>query len=150
SISNRRAMHRRCVRFGAIRPLAMSRPATRSSNVTRRDFLAASAGTALLLPQAAGSQLFAADGDGPFQATGTRVGEVATESAIVWTRLTKHPQRNNAGVVFATKPDRKNFTPTDVPVQDIEGSCPAAPGRVRLRYGRSEDLADAITTDWID
>ena len=81
---------------------------------------------------------------------GARVGEVSHNSAIVWTRLTQHPQRNNGGVVFPAKVNRKNFTPTEVPVERIEGACPAAAGRVRLLYGREEDLSDAIMTDWIN
>lgn len=118
------------------------------SNVSRREFLAALAGSALLLPHSVTA--LGAEGSGPWQATGTRVGEVSTDSAIVWTRLTKHPQRNNDGVVFPKKVDRKNFTPTDVPVADIEGACPATAGRVRLLYGLTEDLSDAVTTEWID
>ena len=116
--------------------------------VTRRDFLAASAaGTAILLP----SPVSAGDAaSGPHQATGTRVGEVAQDSAIVWTRLTRHPQRNNDGVVFPQKVDRQNNRPTAVPVEQIEGACPGMPGRVRLRYGLSEDLSDATETAWVD
>ena len=33
---------------------------------------------------------------GPFMATGFKVGEVTDASAIVWTRLTRHPERNPA------------------------------------------------------
>jgi alkaline phosphatase D len=87
---------------------------------------------------------------GPHQATGTRVGEVTQSSAIVWTRLTKHPQRNNDGVVFAGRVDRKNPQRVTVPVDQIEGACPGMPGRVRVRFGLQSDLSDATTTPWID
>lgn len=116
--------------------------------VTRRGFLAASAGTALLLPRLTAG---AGAPSGPHQATGTRVGEVTESSAIVWTRLTRQPVRNNDGVVIGGKvTDRQNFEPTQVPRDDIEGACPGSPGRVRVRYGRAEDLSDAVTTPWVD
>lgn len=118
------------------------------TNLTRRDFLATSAGTALVLPQAVSAGLLAEAG--PYQATGTRVGEVTEQSAIVWTRLTQHPQRNNQGVEFAKKVDRKNDQPTVTPVAQIEGACPGMTGRVRLRYGLKQDLSDAAETGWID
>ena len=104
-------------------------------NVTRRDFLATSRGTAILFPRAVSAGVAPAEEAGPHQATGTRVGEVTQDSAIVWTRLTKHPQRNNDGIVFPKKVDRQNNRPTTVPVEQIEGACPGMPGRVRLRYG---------------
>ena len=31
--------------------------------------------------------------EGPYQATGIKIGEVTDHSAIVWTRLTQHPER---------------------------------------------------------
>jgi len=117
---------------------------------TRRDFLATSAGTAILLPQAVAAEEPHAENSGPFQATGLRVGEVTETSAIVWTRLTKHPQRNNQGTVFPAKSGRRSDQPVTVPVEDIEGSCPGAPGRVRLRYGVKSDLSDADETPWVD
>jgi alkaline phosphatase D len=120
-------------------------------HVTRRGFLASSAGTAILFPRAApAGAAAAAEEGGPHQATGTRVGEVDQSSAIVWTRLTRNRQRNNEGVVFPRKVDRSNFRPTTVPVEQIEGACPGMAGRVRLRYGLGEDLGDAAETQWVD
>jgi alkaline phosphatase D len=116
--------------------------------VTRREFLATSAGTAALLPQVVSAGVLEEE-KGPFQATGTRVGEVTENSAIVWTRLTRHAVRNNKGVVFARTGDRQGRQPVTVPVEQIEGACPGTPGRIRLRYGLSEDLASATETDWI-
>jgi alkaline phosphatase D len=120
------------------------------AHVTRRTFLATSAGTALVIPQAVSAGALAAEEASPHQAIGTRVGEVTADSAVVWTRLTKHPQRNNKGVVFAKNVDRQNNRPTTVPVEQIEGACPGIAGRVRLRYGLKEDLSDAVETLWID
>lgn len=123
------------------------------TNVPRRDFLAATAraaGAALVLPQVVSAGTLAAAESGPFQATGTRVGEVTEKSAIVWTRLTKHPQRNNDGVALSKKVDRKIDQPIATPAEQFEGACPGMAGRVRLRYGLKSDLSDAAETDWID
>lgn len=119
---------------------------TRSS-LNRRRFIqntAAAAVAAPLLAKAAES--------GPFQATGTRVGEVTDSTAIVWTRLTKNATRNNAGVTFALeKGKNKGKTQNKVlPVAEIEGACPAASGQMRVRYGLKEDLSDAVETPWTD
>ncbi|HLF95116.1 MAG TPA: alkaline phosphatase D family protein [Planctomycetota bacterium] len=59
------------------------------------------------------------------QATGVKIGEVTDTSALVWMRVTAKAAR------------------------EADGSCPGAPGRVRLRYGTKEDLSDARTTDWV-
>jgi len=121
-----------------------------SDPLSRRDFLVTSAGAALLLPQLSESAV-AGRTAGPYQATGTRVGELTENSAVVWTRLTRDPVRNNSGIVIPGKvADRSNFEPTRVPRDEIEGACPGTPGRVRLRYGRSENLSDAQTTPWAD
>ncbi|MCB1091580.1 MAG: alkaline phosphatase D family protein, partial [Verrucomicrobiae bacterium] len=84
------------------------------------------------------------------QATGTRVGEATDHSAIVWVRLTEYTERNHQGKVFPGKVNGKKPAVVDVPVADIEGACPGMAGRVRLRYGLTEDLANAIETPWID
>jgi alkaline phosphatase D len=59
------------------------------------------------------------------QATGVKVGEVGERSALVWMRCT---------AAEAREPD---------------GACPGAPGRVRVRFGVSESLADARATPWV-
>jgi alkaline phosphatase D len=118
--------------------------------LTRRDFLAASAGTTVLLPGAMQAAALADSQEGAHQALGTRVGEATENSAIVWTRLTKHPQRNNDGVVFPKQVDRKNNNPATIPVERIEGACPGMAGRVRLRYGLSEGFQEAKKTDWVE
>ncbi len=127
----------------------MDREVTRMDQLTRRDFLATSStvmGATLVLP---GVVTAAVPNTGPYQATGTRVGEATDNAAIVWTRLTRHPERNNAGVVYPRKVDRQN-PPAQVPVDQIEGACPGMAGRVRLRYSLQENLSDAIDTPWVE
>ncbi len=80
---------------------------------------------------------------------GTRAGEVTDTTAIVWTRLTAAPTRNNAGAVVPPLAKRRPGQPSELPapVDQLEGACPGAPGRVQLRYGTREDLSDARTTN---
>ena len=118
----------------------------RKKPITRRSFVTQSTvgiATAALVPE-----LHAEDVSPCHQATGTRVGEVTPTSAIVWTRLTRRATRNNNGVTFA-KGKKLNSDDVKSP-NDLEGACPGAAGRVRLRYGPKENLEDCVTTDWMD
>ena len=117
-----------------------------SKTLTRRRFIQATAATAMT----ANPLLLAAAEGTMHQATGTRVGEVTDTSAIVWTRLTKNAQRNNEGIVFAGKGNRKKDPAVTVPVEQIEGACPGMAGSVQLRYGLKEDLSDATLTPWVE
>ncbi|MBM3877877.1 MAG: alkaline phosphatase [Verrucomicrobia bacterium] len=118
------------------------------NSLSRRRFLRATSAVAVAgaFPSASAAQ----PGGGPHQATGKRVGEATDTSAIVWTRLTRNRERNNAGLAFNQKKvDRKNLAKVTVPVGEIEGACPGAPGRVRVRFGLRADLSDARETEWV-
>lgn len=84
---------------------------------------------------------------------GTRAGEVTDTTAIVWTRLTAAPTRNNSGVLISGRArDKKKGEASPkvtVPVEQLEGACPGAPGRVQVRYGTRKDLSDAMTTECV-
>jgi len=112
--------------------------------VTRRRFLQTAAASSLALPARAQNT------PATHQATGVRTGEVTDSTAIVWTRLTQHPTRNNAGHVFEGKGKNKQSREITMPVAEIEGACPGAAGKVRLRYGLAKDLSDATETPWMD
>jgi alkaline phosphatase D len=119
--------------------------------VTRRSFVASStAALASTTLPTLGPILIAADAPPTRQATGSRVGEVTTESAVVWTRLTANPTRNSDGVKFEKRDKQDKEEPVTVPVEKLEGACPGAEGRVRLRYGTRDDLGDATATEWFD
>lgn len=109
--------------------------------ITRRSFAARAAGvlTGAAVAETWNGSLAAAAEPLTHQATGTRVGEVTSDTAVVWTRLTAHPTRNNDGLKSGT-----------ASVEKLEGACPGMVGRVRLRYGTREDLGDATATDWKD
>ncbi len=83
-------------------------------------------------------------------ATGFKVGEVSQTSAIVWTRITQHAERNWDGYRDPQKrePQQNEYVPSPVAVHDREGACPGAPGQVRVVYGASQDFDGAAATDW--
>ena len=83
----------------------------------------------------------------PRQATGVRVGEVTPDSAIVWTRVTAQAARNKDGIVRRGKVSAQ---PVTQKAEELEGACPGAPGRVRLRYSTRENLRDAKATPWAE
>jgi alkaline phosphatase D len=104
---------------------------------------------------------------GPYQATGIKIGEVTDKTAIVWTRLTRHPERIGSGAPMPEilyydsrtgKPIKKsqgrpNRTPVvNFPggstIETIEGAVPGASGKVRVLY-RVEGASNWNATDVI-
>jgi alkaline phosphatase D len=81
------------------------------------------------------------------QATGVKVGDVTSTSAIIWTRLTEDDERNWDGIERRGRPNRDG-PPEEIEPRELEGSTPGAPGHVRVRYGTSADLAGADETKW--
>jgi alkaline phosphatase D len=107
--------------------------------------------------------------EGPYLATGIKIGEVTTTSALVWARLTRSPQRVASDTDYPdiryihpesgelVPPPPWPATPADwVPVveypqaltvDDLEGAVPGAPGEVRVLY-RGANETEWRTTDW--
>jgi len=82
------------------------------------------------------------------QATGVKVGEVTSDSAVIWMRVTKSPIRRQDGISRPGRPARP--LPPGVKIEDLEGACPGMPGRVRVRYAPRPDLRNARATEWVD
>ena len=74
-----------------------------------------------------------------FMADGIKIGDVTQTSAILWTRLTQHPELNRTGFAFATDLKRKN-EPTEAEqlqghaLEEMEGAVPGAAGEARFLY----------------
>ncbi|MBI1353502.1 MAG: alkaline phosphatase [Acidobacteria bacterium] len=81
------------------------------------------------------------------QATGVKIGEVSDTTAIVWTRVTERSERSSEGPVRRGRANRDKRE-TDLDVEALEGSAPGAPGKVKLRYGTTPELTNAIETHW--
>jgi alkaline phosphatase D len=119
-------------------------------STTRRQFIKRSA---VLAGSAIAPSLLAANSEAAaHQATGVKVGEVTDTSAIVWTRLTASPTRKNDGVVMPKRVGKEAKKKLDLTVSadQIEGACPGAAGKIRVRYGTKEDLSDAKETPWME
>ena len=84
----------------------------------------------------------AARADGPYQATGFKVGEVTGTTAIVWTRLTRNEKRNpsNGPMPAISYAGGKGGEvtglkyPKGMTVADIRDAVPGAAGQVRVLY----------------
>lgn len=104
----------------------------------------------------------------PFQATGFKVGEVSHDTAIVWTRTTRHEKANGpTGIVptFVTadgervmgdgyhKPD-KNVDPMSIEYPegtgfaDMRYGAPGVEGKTRVRY-RPRGASNWRETEWM-
>ncbi len=99
--------------------------------------------------------------DGPYQATGLKVGEVTDTSAIVWTRLTLRAERNppdGPKVTFkyakggAKDTKRKKVTAVVYPpgktVADLRDAAPGTSGETRVLYRPAGERKWLGTTAW--
>jgi alkaline phosphatase D len=89
-----------------------------------------------------------------FMANGIKVGDVTQTTAILWTRLTQHPERNRDGFPFPEL--RARDQPAEAIqlqgrlLEEMEGAVPGAAGEVRFVYWREEAAsAQAESTAWI-
>lgn len=81
-------------------------------------------------------------------ANGIKIGEVTSNSAVVWTRLTREATWNSQGPEFVGK--AKPEVPDDAAVDGFKFAAPGMPGRIRVRYGRAGDAAPKPETPWIE
>ncbi|MHC4324568.1 MAG: alkaline phosphatase D family protein [Planctomycetota bacterium] len=103
---------------------------------------------------------------GPYQASGIKIGEVTHNSAIVWTRLTRQAQRVGSeapvpevsyrdpktGQITKKRSGRPDMTPiVSFPegstIETIEGAVPGTPGQVRILY-KTDPAEDWQATEW--
>jgi alkaline phosphatase D len=124
----------------------------------RREILLQSAGLLGTLALPLGGQMADTESVAAHNAIGERVGEVSADSAIVHTRLTANPTRNNLGYsfpVFTHNLDTigvlsKIRLPHGLTIADLEGSCAGKPGRIRLHYSQDPNLSKAASTEWVE
>ena len=103
--------------------------------------------------------------NGPYFATGIKIGEVTQSEAIVWVRLTEHPVRvdNEAPMPdikyidpetgdLIERRGRPNMAPVvtypeGYSIRTIQGAAPGADGKVRLRY-KQRGATDWTEMEW--
>jgi alkaline phosphatase D len=103
--------------------------------------------------------------DGPYQATGIKIGEVTSDSAIIWTRLTASPKRigNEGGLPTILYLDPKSGKPKKIKgrpslkpvvklpsggIDSLEGAVPGTLGESRILY-RATGQTVWQETDWM-
>jgi alkaline phosphatase D len=85
---------------------------------------------------------------GVYMANGIKTGEVSSTTAIIWTRLTKHPERNIKGTPFPKNVNRKRKSLQFDDLAKMEGSVPGAVGEVRITYWPKLDKSKRKSTEW--
>lgn len=81
-------------------------------------------------------------------ANGIKIGEVTSTSAIVWTRLTRHPERNINGKLFPKNVNKERKSQTIENLAVMEGSVPGALGEVRVGVRPFDGEALMKFSDW--
>lgn len=82
-----------------------------------------------------------------YMANGIKIGEVTQNSAIIWTRLTKQPERNILGNPF-TNNDKKHFNPPFGKLEEMEGATPGITGEIRIFYEPISDASERKSVQW--
>ena len=80
-------------------------------------------------------------------ANGIKIGEVDANSAIIWTRLTAHPERNTDGRSFSKLKDPEK-QPIYEDLSIMDGSVEGTSGDVRVTYWPQEDKNSKCSTEW--
>jgi alkaline phosphatase D len=84
---------------------------------------------------------------------GIKIGELHSDSAIIWTRVTQHPRRNNEGrggegIIGRPMRDQEHPVWERETVDQLHGAMPGTAGLVRLRLSKQQDLSEATVWPW--
>ena len=82
-----------------------------------------------------------------YMANGIKIGEVTQNSAIIWVRLTKHPERNIGGQPFA-KSEKRDVKPPFEKLEEMEGATPGILGEVRIIYRPNSGSSEQKSMMW--
>ncbi len=92
-----------------------------------------------------------------YMANGIKIGEVHQDCAIVWTRLTRAPERNADGIPFPEVDGSRNagadLSTADLtgghPLDAMEGAAPGAAGLVQIAYWPAGKPGEKKQTSWL-
>ena len=82
-------------------------------------------------------------------ANGIKIGEVSSTSAIIWTRLTRHPERNVEGTPFPKNVNRARKSANFDDLSEMKGSVPGAAGEMRITYWPVKRESQRKSTKWL-
>lgn len=82
-------------------------------------------------------------------ANGIKIGEVNSDSAIIWTRLTKEPERNINGKPFPQNKSKNRKSLKYDDLDSMEGAVPGADGEVRFSWWLDEPRRLLPLSPWI-
>ena len=82
-----------------------------------------------------------------FFANGLKIGEVTQDSAIIWTRLTRHATPLVDGEKFRKVPKHAQQIPEGKSLADMEGAVPGIAGSVRISW-QSQGV-ETTRTEWL-
>ncbi|MEC3907763.1 alkaline phosphatase D family protein [Tamlana sp. 2201CG12-4] len=100
----------------------------------------------------------------PYFGNGVHNGWADQNSVVIWTRLTKNKEMNNAGKLFLipSKEEHTKLAKTDnlevinqaqIPdgavLDDMKGACPGISGEVKLTYFPKNDPQNKTQKDWV-
>jgi hypothetical protein len=77
-----------------------------------------------------------------FFANGIKIGEVTEDSALIWTRLTRHATAHVDGVKFRKTPKHAPQTPAGKSLTDMEGAVPGIAGSVQDLLAKKRGRGD--------
>jgi alkaline phosphatase D len=83
---------------------------------------------------------------GVYMADGIKIGEVRQDSAIIWTRLTRNPERNIKGFAFN---EERTSVPAGRTLDDMEGGVPGTEGEVRAIWWPQGEEVYTRETNWM-
>lgn len=96
-----------------------------------------------------------APADFAYFGNGMKIGEVSSDSALIWTRLTEKPDRFIDGAPAPKKLSPEQRKNSGALIRKMEGSVPGRAGQVRLRYWPtepptgSEGPQNPTQTEWL-
>ncbi|MGY8770230.1 MAG: alkaline phosphatase D family protein [Pirellulales bacterium] len=80
-------------------------------------------------------------------ANGIKIGEVHSTSAIIWSRLTKHAERNINGTPFNESNDKKQIPKPVKDIDSMEAAVPGTSGEIRVTWSSAKQDTKS-TSDW--